>query len=320
MSQYKIARVVDQFGWAYHFIAKEHAKYSKHQIIPVKYDSVDVENYDLIYIHSPNICTYQIDRIVKNCQERGVKLIGAYAGDPAYWDNSVKKTYDHVDLAVGISPETYRFCLENYPGKTVFLPESIDDEFFVKTIDRGKWNFVVGWAGGLHKKVKRSHLLNKIKFPVRRQADWKVDEFVESRTQDHMVNFYNEIDVLVLTSITECQPRVVLEAMSCGKSVVATDVGNIRMLLDEKWIVPKYPEDLMASEMNRKLEILHNEKVEFLESAQRNREYVSKYFSWKANVQYWDLVFECVIHGDIESAIKISNMFLDNNNLRKFLG
>lgn len=319
MNRYKIARIIDQMGWCYHFIAREHAKYSKHQIIPVKYDNVDVENYDLVYIHSPNICTHKIEKIVENCKNHGVKLIGGYAGDPAYWGNAVKKNYDHLDLAVGISPETYSYCVKNYPGKAIFMPESIDDEFFVKRVDRGKWNFVIGWAGGLHKQVKRSHLLKKLRYPVKVQSKWDVREFVESRTQGHMVDFYNEIDLLVLTSVTECQPRVVLEAMSCGKPVISTDVGNIRMLLDERWIVPRLPEDVMLNEMNDRLDVMRNDKKAMVDAGERNREYISKCFSWKANVAYWDLVFENVIKGDIDGAITVSEMYLTNNNLKGFL-
>ena len=319
MGRYRIARVIDQFGWAYHFIAQEHAKYSKHEIIPVKYSNVDVENYDLIYIHSPDICTPQIKRIVNTCRETGVKVVGAYAGDPAYWASSVVRIYDHLDLAVGISPETYRFCKESYPDRSIFLPESVDDGFFVGRGGRDKCGFVVGWAGGLHKQAKRSHLLNKLIFPVSCQANWNPREFVEERNQNHMVDFYNEIDVLVLTSRTECQPRVVLEAMSCGKAVVATNVGSVKFLIPENFVVPKNPEDLMLAEMNKKLRLLSENKQMLIDVGNINRKHIEKCFSWKATVAYWDLVFENVISGNTAAAISVSEMYLKNNGLDKFL-
>ncbi len=44
--------------------------------------------------------------------------------------------------------------------------------------------------------------------------------------------YYATLDVLVLTSISEGQPLVILEAGSCGVPVVATDVGACRELLE----------------------------------------------------------------------------------------
>ena len=46
-----------------------------------------------------------------------------------------------------------------------------------------------------------------------------------------ILEFLPRMDVLVLTSISEGLPLVVLEAMACGKPVVATDVGACRELI-----------------------------------------------------------------------------------------
>jgi polysaccharide biosynthesis protein PelF len=44
-------------------------------------------------------------------------------------------------------------------------------------------------------------------------------------------DYYSKLDLLLLTSISEAQPLVVLEAQACGIPVVATDVGSCRELL-----------------------------------------------------------------------------------------
>src|SRR5437763_6873511 len=43
--------------------------------------------------------------------------------------------------------------------------------------------------------------------------------------------YYSQIDVLVLTSLSEGQPLVILEASCAGVPVIATDVGACRELL-----------------------------------------------------------------------------------------
>jgi len=61
----------------------------------------------------------------------------------------------------------------------------------------------------------------------------------------NMAAFYAEIDVLVLSSLTEGFPNVAAEAMSFGKPVVSTDVGDAATIIGEAGrIVP--PRDAVA--------------------------------------------------------------------------
>ncbi|MGB7845222.1 MAG: GT4 family glycosyltransferase PelF [Candidatus Acidiferrum sp.] len=48
---------------------------------------------------------------------------------------------------------------------------------------------------------------------------------------------YNEADVMAFPSISEAFPYAVLEAMSCGAAIVATDVGGVREALDDCGLV-----------------------------------------------------------------------------------
>jgi len=46
-----------------------------------------------------------------------------------------------------------------------------------------------------------------------------------------VLDYYRNMDLLLLTSIKEAMPLVVMEAMACGIPVVATSVGSCRELL-----------------------------------------------------------------------------------------
>ena len=47
----------------------------------------------------------------------------------------------------------------------------------------------------------------------------------------NVLDYYKVIDILLLTSIKEAMPLVVMEAMACGIPVISTDVGACRELL-----------------------------------------------------------------------------------------
>ncbi len=311
MKKLNCARIIDQWSWCYDFISKEHQRYSRHNIHVFKYNDVKYDNLDLVYCHSPNISHWHIKNLVQECRERKIKLIGGYAGDPNYWEDNIRNTYSFVNLVVGISPETVKFGKENYQTPTIFMPELIDTKYF-KTRRKKSKSFIIGWAGGKHKKIKRVHLLDEIKFKVIKKSDFNKVRFAKSKNQNDMLKFYNHIDVLTMTSETECQPRVVLEAMAMGIPVVSTKVGNIPMLLDESFTVSTYPEEVLIKEMNHVLEKLKNDSELYHKNSKRNEEWIREYFSWENKCHLWDDLFEAVYNEDTKSAINISNSFLDD--------
>jgi polysaccharide biosynthesis protein PelF len=58
-----------------------------------------------------------------------------------------------------------------------------------------------------------------------------LEECVTFTGRINVLELYREIDVVVLTSISEAQPLVILEANCCGVPCVATEVGSCRELL-----------------------------------------------------------------------------------------
>jgi glycosyltransferase involved in cell wall biosynthesis len=69
-----------------------------------------------------------------------------------------------------------------------------------------------------------------------------VDVTMGAATKD-VVSAYHVADVVLLTSISEAFPFSVIEAMSCGRTVVASDVGGVREALDGCGIVVR-PRDV----------------------------------------------------------------------------
>ncbi len=85
------------------------------------------------------------------------------------------------------------------------------------------------------------------------------DKIIWAGHSDNPVADYSALDVLVLPSITEGFPNVVVEAMACGLPVVATDVGDCRQIVaDCGWIVPPRKPEALAAAIDQAIQALPN--------------------------------------------------------------
>lgn len=288
MQRLNILRLKDQNNWAYDHIAREQAKYSRHNITCKRIADVtidDLNGIDILYIPGPNMSGKQMPFILEVKRKfPKCKIIGGYAGEHEIM-------YSYADAIVSISAKFYPKLKELYKDRkipVVFLPESADTEFFIPA--KFPETFTIGWSGR-KSEVKRIHLLDRLCYPVKIQSDHGSEFFKEFRPLDPMRSFYQSISCLVLTSYTEAMPRVVLEAMSCGLAVVTTDVGSLRMIMDSMWIVPTHPESIVVKDMNARLKMLSSHPEILKEAGQRNRSFIEQYFSWKVNQPMWDQFF-----------------------------
>jgi glycosyltransferase involved in cell wall biosynthesis len=83
-----------------------------------------------------------------------------------------------------------------------------------------------------------------------------LDDVVEMGVEsENVVAAYQSADVIALTSVSEAFPYSVLEAMSCGKAIVATDVGGVREALESNGaLVPPRDAEALAVEVRRMLD------------------------------------------------------------------
>jgi len=298
----KILLVIDSFGWAFDFGARGIQKYGKHDYIIKRYCEVtvdDIKAIDVLFVYSATLWDAMRKRNPKIFVEIVNKKLRCCVGQRAGpdWGNPVPLN-DKLINAIGcISTESYNYTvereLENKTGRKVYLTLSGVDESIFKPNPKSHDDFIVGWAGNSGATVKRFPLIFKLGFKIEAKTDWGGQYFLQTRSQQPMADWYNQIDVYINVSSTEGISQTILEAMSSGLPVVATAVGGTVDVVDKEWLVPANPESELIRVMKEKLQLLKDDKLR-KEVGERNREKILKDWVWSVAVKKYENMFEDV--------------------------
>jgi polysaccharide biosynthesis protein PelF len=212
-----------------------------------------------------------------------------------------KLCYENADLCTSLFEENRRYQLElGAPhDRTLVIPNGIDVERYAVARSPRQGEFHVGFVGRIVpiKDVKTflvaaKLLLDRVPEALfhlvgpddedpeyaaecrRMAADLKIEDRVEFVGRADVRKYYEFLDVVVLTSIREAQPLVILEAWAAGIPCVSTDVGNVSELLegDARFIAP--PKD--AGRIAEGIEYVFSHRPEAAAIAARNKERVSR--------------------------------------------
>jgi len=150
------------------------------------------------------------------------------------------------DGVVAVNRVLYEACLKHNPN-TVLIPSGVNTAFWRPLSTPGTHDgpLRVGWAGQRRCNVKG---LAEVLEPLRKACpryDWRVNDrnFDEALTREEMLDWYNDLDVFVSTSIIEGTPSGPFEAAACGRLVLSTDVGVVsdwEYLRQRELVAPSY--------------------------------------------------------------------------------
>ena len=147
----------------------------------------------------------------------------------------LKVLLNKMDAVTTVSNWHAEYCKEHYGVNVKAIPNGVDTAFFKPLKDVIKRENVVLFVGrfveqkGVNNLIEAAHHLPNYEFwfvgsgPLKNLitgSNIKCLGFV-----DDIVSCYNEATICVWPSIWENLPLVGLEAMSCGKPIIATDVG-----------------------------------------------------------------------------------------------
>ncbi len=219
-------------------------------------------------------------------------------------DMVTKKLMTRCDGIIGVSRATLKTTLpEGYDGKTAAIHNGVDEKLF-RPVKSREWKERLGIRDSMVLTNVRLlqqkgvyYLISAMKHvnaelvvfgrgPLKRQLEIharaigaKVHFVTERITDEELVSLYAASDCFALPSLYEPCSVALIEAMACGKAVIATDAGGNKELIKHQkggLIVPARDADALAKGINA---VLHNKKLA-TKFGHFNRKRVLEHFNW----------------------------------------
>ncbi len=204
----------------------------------------------IIKLHTPETLAFALDHTPKTLDYRLIKLL------EEFWIGKASQKIGLSEEVVDLTARHFSTKLLNIP----IVPNPIDIELFKPInhdMDNGSLNILyVGrleFRKGVHTLIRafsyiqehfpeakltfmgadcgmKNYLLNKVlqlKYPEN-------VSFIDQVQRSNLVRYYQESAICVIPSIWENHPYVCLEAMACGKPVIASNIGGLKNMITNR--------------------------------------------------------------------------------------
>ncbi|MBN1797294.1 MAG: GT4 family glycosyltransferase PelF [Spirochaetales bacterium] len=235
------------------------------------------------------------------------------------FNNLSRLSYYYADLIITLFEYNRKKEIElGAPEeKTMVIPNGINIEFFSKVERVPKKGFHVGLVGRVVpiKDVKTFIYVAKIVTasipdamfyaigPVDEDPGYyddckllvkslQIEKNFSFVGKQDVREYYNFLNVLMLTSIREAQPLVILEAFCCGVPVVSTKVGNVLELLDYDERFLAAPKD--AEKLSSCVKYIYNNPKKVIELVEMNKQRVRKFFDRNKVYQRYGEIYKTI--------------------------
>ena len=143
-----------------------------------------------------------------------------------------KRILRHCDFAITLN-SIMNSIVMSYCRQTEIIPCSVNTNLFFDQGRRHKKNyFNILFPSARNREVKDYPLFQRTCNILRKDYALDIHEFyIENMSRKEVADLLNNMDILLMTSISEGSPQVVKEAMACNLPIVSTNVGDVATLL-----------------------------------------------------------------------------------------
>lgn len=192
-----------------------------------------IKEYQPTLIHAH----YGLCGVIANMQ-RQVPVVCTYHGSDINETNVRWLSMIAVQLSRYNIFVSQKLCdMAGNPTKSVVIPCAVDVKHF-RPMDKQTCRKLLGMDSNKIYILFSKEFADEVKnYPLAKVAveglncDAELLEFY-GYTREQVPLLYNAVDCCLLTSFTEGSPQFVKEAVACGCPIVSTDVGDVKMVVD----------------------------------------------------------------------------------------
>lgn len=231
---HRLAILVDKRGWAYHDKALEKAQFLgdgwQAEIFFLEDNpEIDPAVFDLLYNYNHTPSKYDElfhGRLIKGLYSH------YYLGSFIPW-RYIYNMVRHASLLV-VANRQQAEEISPFFRNTVVLPDGVDMRQFYMEKERTGETIVAGWSGNAGRKLngQRVKRFYEVVEPACRAAGVEL-RMGQSMSRDELRQMYNDVDVVLIASVTEGNPLALFEAGACGRTVIATRVGVVPEIIED---------------------------------------------------------------------------------------
>lgn len=230
----------------------------------------------VVKLHTPEGIVYKLNRDPKSKDRDLIEKL------EEWWINRANKPVGISKSVVDLTQKHYKIKFDNIP----IVCNPIDSNVFKPAEVLSNKGYVL-YVGRLEFRKGVHVLINAIPFILKKNPQVRFIligndcgmkgyimskisqlgikesvELIDQISREKLVSYYQESAVCVFPSLWENHPYVILEAMACGKIVIASDVGGIPEIINDRvngLLVPAGSSLCLASALK---EALENKKLQ----------------------------------------------------------
>jgi glycosyltransferase involved in cell wall biosynthesis len=248
----------------------------------------DLDQFDVVF--AQGFTAWKFIEEKKKNQSITVPIINHFHGLEMFqrtygWRSAIQKwmlqgvakwniSYADATISLGGKIDDILLSIGILPAKILTISSGVDENWFVQNMASKGETPKILFVGRFERRKGLSELIKAYKWVLKNKKEIQLsivgpiphhmrdfqsglEYFGEIKDETQMKRIMDEHHILVVPSIAEGMPTVILEAMSRGLAIICTDVGANRVMVNEEngWLISKVSIAEIAEQLQNVLDL-----------------------------------------------------------------